>query len=169
MKERFGQWNEEAAQKFGDQPFKWIMVCGDIANMYDELNHDGIMPATKWACDMFSEWIGRRKGTIRGVTVNYATGDVVAGHRYEEHDVYIPFDELLKICDYDNKHCWLQWRNEVFVRLLGVPMGGFMSPHKANLTLGKRESFFLEVLRALGLVGGGIRFMDDVILAIAVG
>ena len=44
-----------------------------------------------------------------------------------------------------------------------------MSPHKANLTLGRRESFFLAVLRALGLIGGGIRFMDDVILAIAVG
>ena len=56
MKERFGQWNDDAAQKFGDKPFKWIMVCGDIANMYDELDHDGIMPATQWACGMFAEW-----------------------------------------------------------------------------------------------------------------
>jgi len=95
VKESFGQRNDDAAHKFGDKPFKWIMVCGDIANvnMYDELDHDGIMPATRWAyaCDMFAEWIGRRKGTIHGVTVNYATGDVVAGHHYEEYDVDIPF------------------------------------------------------------------------------
>ena len=169
MKERFGKWNAEAAQKFGDKPYKWILICGDIANMYDELDHDGIMPATRWGCEQLAEWIGRRRGTIKGVTVNYSTGDVVAGHRYEDYDVYVPFEQLLDICDYDNKHCWMQWRDEVFARLLGVPMGGLLSPHKANMTLGQRESFFLAVLRSLGLVGGGIRFMDDVVLAIAVG
>ena len=74
-------------------------------------------------------------GVLINAVVLYSTGEVVAGHRYEDHDVYVPFDKLLDICDYDNKHCWLQWRDEVFARLLGVPMGGLLSPHKANMTL----------------------------------
>ena len=168
MKERFNEWNRLADQRFGDKPYRWLLVCGDIANMYDELDHDGIMPATRWACDSFPEWIGRRARSILGITVNMVKQEVVAGHRYEEGDVYISFTDLCDICDYDNRHCWLQWRGEVFARTLGVPMGGLLSSHKANLTLGRRESFFLELLRILGLIGGGIRFMDDVVLAVAV-
>ena len=168
VKERFQLWNRLAQCKFGHAPYKWLLVCGDIANMYDEIDHDGIMPATRWACDSFPEWIGRRAKSIQGVTVNMVKQEVVAGHGYEEGDVYVSFSDLCDICDYDNRHCWLQWRNKVFARTLGVPMGGILSSHKANLTLGRRESFFMEMLRALGLIGGGIRFMDDVVLAVAV-
>ena len=168
VKERFTEWNRLAASKFGDKPYKWILICGDIANMYDELDHGGIMPAISWMCDELAGWIGRRKGSVKGLTINMVKNEVVAGHRYEDFDVYISLEELVEISDYDNRHCWLQCRDKVYARLLGVPMGGLLSPHKANGTLGHRESLLLRLLESLGLIGGGVRFMDDVVLALAV-
>jgi len=157
----------EARTRYGAGNFKWLLLVGDLANMYDELDHSGIDPASLEALKQYSSWVGRRSTSVRGLTINMVTMEVIDGKRYLDHDVYFSFEELFELSQFDNTHCWLQFRDQVFERRLGVPMGGLLSPHKANLVLGHREKWFLELLSLLGLTGGGIRFMDDVGLAIA--
>ena len=152
FKARLAQWNTDARTKFGTG-YKWLCFVGDVANMYDELNHSEVNSATAWAMDKAAEWTGVRGCRSTGITIS--STDIKIGVNYNsEEGTFIPFPLLQRICEFDNSNCVLAFKGFLYRRLLGCPMGGFLSPHKANLTLAKREFVFCDIMESLGVVGG---------------
>ena len=158
----------EAKEHYKGKPFKWIVITGDVANMYDELDHHEISGATSRAMGEVAEWANKRYCNTKGVTVNRDEAKLGTNYNLED-GVYIPFSTLQEVSDFDNQNCVFQSGGKLYRRRLGCPMGGFLSPAKANPSLALREFVFSQLQSSLGIVGGGCRYMDDLILCFAVG
>ena len=85
----------------------------------------------------------------------------------ENKEVYFDFQTIRKVCSLDNKYCIIVDRGEAVEKKLGCPMGGFLSPRKANATLAQSEWDIFEIVECLGMVMVLVRYMGDVMCALA--
>ena len=158
---------EKATSKYKQTPFRWMLEVGDVANMYDELDHQSVDMAMDWLLDNAGTWLHRRARKTMGFSVT-PWGFVTEGRSEGDNkEVYIDLQMIRSIGRLDNKYCQLIDRGEVFSKKLGCPMGGFLSPRKANTTLAQSEWDIFELAEGLGLVMVLVRYMDDVMCAIA--
>ena len=143
------------------------MAVGDVANMYDELDHESVDSAIDWLLDNGPTWLHRRARVNSGFSVT-PWGSVTEGRSLgENNEVYFDLQTIRNICRLDNKYCLIIDRGEVIEKKLGCPIGGFLSPRKANTILVQREWDIFGLASALDLVMVLVRYMDDVLCAIA--
>ena len=161
---RLTLWRNAARERWGSD-FKWITMVGDISNMYDEMDPEAAVSAMKSALSKAPEWAKRR--VLDRVNMSKGGNDVRAGAAMTDNRVTIDFDSLLEMCAYDCYHCYYYFRGKVNRRKFGVPMGGFESPAMAIIMCA-----MVEILRLGeapdGMVGGMMRYMDDVLGIVAV-
>ena len=157
-------WKTAATKKWGPN-FKWVTMVGDISNMYDELDPVAAVKATKAALQELPKWLKKR--VVDRVNMTRGGNDVVAGGTDQDSRVIVDFDSLLQMCEYDCTHTYYKFRGKVNRRKFGVPMGGFMSPAMAIITCAMVE-VLLELDAPEGMIGGCMRYMDDVFGMIAV-
>ena len=158
---------DRATAKYQHSNFKWVLAVGDVANMYDELDHESVNSAMSWLMDGARSWLHRRTRGDTGFSVT-PWGKVTEGRSQgDNREVYFDSQTILDICQEDNEYCCLIDRGEVIKKKLGCPMGGLLSPRKANTTLARSEWAIFDLARCLGLVMILVRYMDDVLCAIA--
>ena len=140
-------------------------MVGDISNMYDEMDPDMAVSAMRSALSKAPVWAKRR--VLDQVNMSRGGNDVRAGAALTDYRVTMDFDSLLQMCAYDCFHCYYYFRGQVNRRKFGVPMGGFMSPAMAIIMCAMVE---IQLLAAAPdeMVGGAMRYMDDVLGMIAV-
>ena len=156
-----------AKTHYKDRPFSWLVAVGDVANMYDELDHQSVDIAIDWLLKKTPSWLHRRERINMGFSVT-PWGVVTEGRSTGENkEVYFDFQTIRKVCSLDNKYCIIVDRGEAVEKKLGCPMGGFLSPRKANATLAQSEWDIFEIVECLGMVMVLVRYMDDVMCALA--
>ena len=151
-------WHQMATDRYGLQ-FRWIMMVGDISAMYDEIDPKIACDALRQALSTVQVWTDRRGARCKGVNMAYNGGDAKWGMPNADRRVYMDLKILLELVEFDCLNTLYKFCGQVNCRKFGVPMGGFMSPHMAVLTL---AMFELEMEEPSGLVGGIVRYMDDV-------
>ena len=161
---RLNMWRAAARERWGSD-FKWITMVGDISNMYDEMDPDMAVSAMRSALLKAPEWAKRR--VLDRVNMSRGGSDVRAGAAMTDYRVTMEFDSLLEMCAYDCYHCYYYFRGKVNRRKFGVPMGGFMSPAMAIIMCAMVETQML-VTAPNDMVGGVMRYMDDVLGIVAV-
>jgi hypothetical protein len=161
---RLIQWRSAAQLRWGSK-FKWITMVGDISNMYDELDPEAAASAVKSALLKVPVWAKRR--VLDRVNMTRGGNDVLAGAAVNDNRVVIEFEILLDMCIYDCNHTYYRFRGKVNRRKFGVPMGGFMSPSMAIIMCAMVEILFMDGAPD-DLVGGVMRYMDDVLGIVAV-
>ena len=146
----------------------WYKVTGDISNCYDELDHKAILKAVQWGLSMLKHWLGRRHAKYFTVNKLNRKKIVVQRNVYGKDWIEIKDTDVLKICEYDVTHSDVLIDGVISRRLLGAPMGGFLSAFYAILLCAMTESTIVTpALRKLGLPRGAKRYLDDVIIALA--
>jgi hypothetical protein len=140
-------------------------MVGDISNMYDELDPEAAVSAVKSALLRAPVWAKRR--VLDRVNMTRYGNDVRAGAAMTNNRVTVEFEVLLELCSYDCFHTYYVFRGSVNRRKFGVPMGGFMSPAMAIIMCAMVEILMLADAPE-GMVGGMMRYMDDVLGIVAV-
>ena len=161
-------WMEAAVARYGQGNsqgnFRWIAMVGarDLPAMYDEID-----PAL--ACEMAQEAIGnlpRWTGGCRRDFVNmtYAGGQVQWGKANRDSTDHsrltVDLEQLMQMARFDCEDTLYKFRGRVNRRKFGVPMGGFMSPGLTVITLPMGET---KMEPGPDLIGGMVRYMDDVL------
>ena len=78
-------------------------------------------------------------------------------------------DQVISVCEFDIRNSILCIKGELWKRLLGAPMGGFLSAFYAMLNFAYVEHKCVEPLFIkMGIPGGGKRYMDDIIVALLI-
>ena len=156
----------EADNKYHGQPFTWKMMVGDLSNMYDALPYDAIDKGIAWMCNKSSTWTGKRTQTAVSVNKWGREARMGCNTAYDDHWVKFTLQELQDICSYDNSQSLVMLKGLVAQQVAGCPMGGFLSPAKANATCSQQEQLLLE-RRPEGIVMVLCRYMDDVFILAA--
>ena len=139
------------------------MYAGDISNCYDELDHDRCLEGVRWALNSLPKWLNKRQ--IRWFTCSKTDRkDCRIGCSSEDDRINIDFDSVFEVCVFDCRNSVILVHGELRRRILGAPMGGFLSAFYAVLCFAFIESVLVqpEVLK-IGLPGGVRRYLDDVL------
>ena len=145
---------------------EWLVLTGDVANCYDELDHNRVLDGLQWALSQLCEWMGRR--TLDRFSVNkYDRKDCTIGGDYTDNDkIVITVDEVMEVCKFDVRNSVMLVFGKLWRRLRGAPMGGFLSAFYAILCFAYIEhKCIAPMFVRLGLPGGIKRYLDDVLVA----
>ena len=170
VKQRLLHAASEAKLRYGSS-HQWAISTGDLSNMYDELDLQQSKQTSSWLLDGAQKWLNERL-PVREYSVHRRIKGLVLPrrtHSDDERDDYVVIsrDMVQSICNFDDDNTVFCFKGVVFRRLLGVPMGGFISPHKAIGTCSKREQIWKDLSIFLELVIVVMRYMDDVLLVAA--
>ena len=160
---RLRHWKSMAHARYGTN-FRWMAMVGDVSAMYDEIDPVVAVAAVKRAMALVPEWRGKR--TTSWINMRWSGKDVKWGRTSEEGRVEIHLDVLLDLCKYDCFNTMYVFEGRVNRRKFGVPMGGYMSPAMAILALAMAELVMTD--RPDELIGGNMRYMDDVLSVYAI-
>ena len=85
---------ERAKRCYQHRPFRWQVAVGDVANMYDELDHESVDSAIEWLLDNGPTWLHRRARVNSGFSVT-PWGSVTEGRSLGENNkVYFDFQTI---------------------------------------------------------------------------
>lgn len=144
----------------------WLMFTGDISNCYDELDHGRCLDGLRWACSELPKWSGRRLVDRFNVS-RTDRKDVKLGADNIGDRIVITLDQVYSVCDFDCRNSIMYVKGELYKRLLGAPMGGFLSAFYAIFCFAYIEHrLVLPMFVKLGLPGGIKRYLDDVLLIV---
>ena len=108
---------------------------GNIANCYDELNHDDCLDGVAWALSKMPQWhrpTDRPRRAIDRYSVGrFSRNDVTVGPDLTSVRTRIELStqsaQVLSVCEFDIRNSILCIDGVLWKRLLGAPMGGFLS------------------------------------------
>ena len=150
-----------------------ILHVGDIANCYDELNHDDCLDGVAWALSKMPQWhrpTDRPRRTIDRYSVDrFSRKDITVGPdlSYERTRIELSTTQVLSVCEFDIRNSILCIDGVLWKRLLGAPMGGFLSAFYAMLNFAYVEhKCVMPMFTKMGIPGGVKRYMDDIIVAL---
>ena len=150
-----------------------ILHVGDIANCYDELNHDDCLDGVAWALSNMPQWqqtTARPRRTIDRYSVDrFSRRDITAGPDLTSDRTRIELNtnQILSVCEFDIRNSILCIDGVLWKRLLGAPMGGFLSAFYAMLNFAYVEhKCVMPMFTKMGIPGGVKRYMDDIIVAL---
>ena len=166
-------WAEEA-----DPGAEWLVAVGDVSNCYDELDHSRVLEGVQWALHSLPEWLTENQGdrrpvrTVKGFSVHkYDRKDCQLGNScdLEGNRVNVSSKDVLEVCKFDVQNSVVFVLGKLWRRVRGAPMGGFLSAFYAMLCFGYIEHKCVSPMFAkLGLPGGVRRYLDDVLILVAV-
>ena len=154
-----------------------ILHVGDIANCYDELDHDDCLDGVAWALKMMPTWhrtqnsCRPRRAIGRYSIDRFSRKDITAGPDLtsDRTRIELTTDQVISVCEFDIRNSILCIKGELWKRLLGAPMGGFLSALYAMLNFAYVEHKCVEPLGLfikMGIPGGVKQYMDDIIVAL---
>ena len=150
-----------------------ILHVGDIANCYDELNHDDCLDGVAWALSKMPQWhrpTDRPRRIIDRYSVDrFSRKDITVGPdlSYERTRIELSTTQVLSVCEFDIRNSILCIDGVLWKRLLGAPMGGFLSAFYAMLNFAYVEhKCVMPMFTKMGIPGGVKRYMDDIIVAL---
>ena len=150
-----------------------ILHVGDIANCYDELNHNDCLDGVAWALSKMPQWhrpTDRPRRTIDRYSVDrFSRKDIPVGPdlSYERTRIELSTEQVLSVCEFDIRNSILCIDGVLWKRLLGAPMGGFLSAFYAMLNFAYVEhKCVMPMFTKMGIPGGVKRYMDDIIVAL---
>ena len=149
-----------------------------MSNCYDELDHSRVLEGVQWALHSLPEWITENQGdrrpvrTVKGFSVHkYDRKDCHIGNSYDlkGERVNVSSKDVLEVCKFDVQNSVVFVLGKLWRRVRGAPMGGFLSAFYAMLCFGYIEHKCVSPMFArLGLPGGVRRYLDDVLILVAV-
>ena len=150
-----------------------ILYVGNIANCYDELNHNDCLDGVAWALSNMPQWqrtTDRPRRTIDRYSVDrLSRRDITAGPDLtsDRTRIVLNTNQFLGVCEFDIRNSILCIDGVLWKRLLGAPMGGFLSAFHAmrNLAYVKHKCAMPMFIR-MGILCGVKRCMDDIIVAL---
>ena len=146
-----------------------------MANCYDELNHDDCLDGVAWALSKMSEWHrtqNRPRPTISRYSVDrFSRKDITAGPGLtsDRTKVELTTDHVVSVCEFDIQTSILYSKGELWKRLLGAPMGSFLSAFYAMLNFAYVEHNCVQptcMFTKMEIPGGVKRYMDAIIVAL---
>ena len=143
----------------------WMLITGDVANCYDELVYTRILDAIRWALASLPKWSNKR--VCDRFSVSKANRkDVSIGPDYVGDRINLTAAQVLQVCDFDCNNSVMFVDGKLRRRLLGAPMGGFLSAFCAILSFALIEYQCIQpMFKKMGIPGGIKRYLDDVIAA----
>ena len=141
----------------------WLKFTGDIANCYDELDHDRCLDGVAWGLKSLPSWLGKRQaGWFSCSKVDRK--DCRLGRATSEDRVDISFEQVLEVCVFDCRNSVIFVHGKLRRRIVGAPMGGFLSAFYAILCFAFIEEAKVKpMFTKLGIPGGIRRYLDDII------
>ena len=122
-----------------------ILHVGDIANCYDELSHDDCLDGVAWALSNMPLWHRPtdrpRRATDQYSVDRFSRKDITVGPdlTYKRTRIELSTAQVLSVCEFDIRNSILCMDGVLWKRLLGAPMGGFMSAFYAMLNFASVE------------------------------
>ena len=78
----------------------WLKYTGDIANCYDELDHDRCLDGVRWALDSLPGWLGKRRAD--GFSCSLVDKkDCRLGKSESTDRVNISLAQVYEVCEFD--------------------------------------------------------------------
>ena len=145
------------------------------ANCYDELDHDACLDGVAWALKQAPHWHRTQNRPRRAIdrypVDRFSRKDITAGADFTSDScrtrIELTIDQAISVCEFDIRNSILCIKGELWKRLLGAPMGGFLSAFYAMLTFAYVEHKCVQPLSTKMVIPGGVkRYMDDIILAL---
>ena len=130
------QWNGSVCP---EEVTRIILHVGDIANCYDELDHDDCLDGVAWAMKMMPTWHrtqNRPRRAIDRYSVDrFSRKDITAGPDLtsDRTRIELTTGQVISVCEVDIRNSILCIKGELWKRLLGAPIGGFLSAFYAML------------------------------------
>ena len=85
--------------------FEWLLMVGDVANMYDELDHTTVDKSIDRLLTNSPAWLHRRARVNMGFSVT-PWGKVTEGRStVENKEVFFDIRTINEICRLDNEYC----------------------------------------------------------------
>ena len=116
-----------------------MLHVGDIANCYDELDHDDCLDGGAWALSQMPHW-HRTQNRPRRVIDSYSVDrfsrkDITSGPDLtsDRTRIELTTDQVISVCDFYIRNSVLCIKGKLWKRLLGAPMSGFLSALYAML------------------------------------
>ena len=116
-----------------------ILHVGDIANCYDELVHDDCLDRVAWALKQMPHWHrtqNRPRQAIGWYSVDRFSRKgitAVPDLTSDRTRIELSTDQVISVCIFDIRSSVLSIKGELWKRLLGAPIGGFLSAFYAML------------------------------------
>ena len=151
-------WMEAAVARYGRGNFRWIAMVGDLSAMYDEIDPVLACEMTQEAVGNLPRWTGGRRRAF--VNMTHAGGQVQWGKSNRDSRLTVDLEQLMQMARFDCENTLYKFQGKANRRKFGVPMGGFMSPGLAVIALSIMET---KMEPGPELVGGMVRYMDDVL------
>ena len=129
-----------------------ILHVGDIANCYDELNHNDFLDGVAWALSKMPQWhrpTDRPRRAIDRYSVDrFSRKDIIIGPglTYERTRIELSTAQVLSVCEFDIRNSILCIDGVLWKRLLGALMGGFLSALYAMLNFAYVEHACVQPL-----------------------
>lgn len=150
----------------GSDDSSWLKYTGDIANCYDELDHDRCLDGVRWALDSLPGWLGKRRADGFSCSV-LDRKDCRLGKSESTERVNISLAQVYEVCEFDCRNSVILVHGGLRKRTVGAPMGGFLSAFYAILCFALIEHRqVMPRFRELGLPGGIKRYLDDLIITL---
>ena len=113
-------------------------MVGDLSAMYDEIDPVLACEMTQEAVGNLPRWTGGRRRAF--VNMTHAGGQVQWGKSNRDSRLTVDLQQMMQMARFDCEHTLYKFRGKVNRRKFGVPMGGFMSPGLAVITLSMVET-----------------------------
>ena len=138
----------------------------DVKNMFTNLTHESILKSVLWLLDIYAA----RGHHYHMFTVHKRhSKDFHFGRGYNHYE-YLSLDiqDVFQVVEFDLQHVYFRVGvNAILKQNIGAPMGGYLSPALACITLLYSEYHFFasiydgRALRSLPIMMEAIRYMDD--------
>ena len=152
-------WLLQSNEMLGSAQCVHTTVVGhDVKQMYTELVHDKVVDAVRWLIDR-----ARTQSSVHVLSVRRRGRRGVAWGRKVDRSKYtaITLDQVLDVAMYELEHTFLKVGCIFLWQLIGLAMGGFLSPALAQGTSAVAEYYWLRSLGADRTLVAGMRYMDD--------
>ena len=163
LKTKIAKWSDEADEVGSGE---WLVFTGDVANCYDELDHDRVLDGVQWGLSMLAVWTNKR--VVDRFSVNrFNRKDAQIGACYSDKDrILITRAQVMEVCEFDIHNSVMLVFGKLWRRRRGAPMGGFLSAFYTILCFSHIEYKCISPMFVkVGVPGGIVRYLDDVLVA----
>lgn len=138
----------------------------DVKNMFTNLTHESILKSVLWLLDIYAT----RGHRYHMFTVHKRhSKDFHFGRSYNRYEyLSLAIQDVFQVVEFDLQHVYFRVGvNTILKQNIGAPMGGYLSPALACITLIYSEYHFFasiydgRALRGLPIMMDGVRYMDD--------
>ena len=152
------EWNDSVDP---EEVTRVILHVGDIANCYDELNHNDGLDGVAWTLSNVPQWhitTGRPRRTIDRYSVDrFSRRDITAGPDLtsERTRIELNTNQIRSVCEFDIPNSILCIDGVLWKTLIGAPMGSFLSAFYAMLNFAHVEhKCVMPMFTRMGIPGG---------------